>query len=355
MVSRRIVYWLAACYAPLAPLRGRAQEPLSALQASGSSIQAVQDPQERDAALMLLEHARSVFNLRSSGQAYDLQARLRVNSGGQTRYDGEWNMEDVFDPREGLRWTASLPGSYAITRIASHGMRYGEETDSYVPLRLHEARAALFDPLPSQRNLQRAAIRRAPVTFNGQQLTCLLISNGASANPSRAWNETEACVDPESGLLRVQSQVPGRYYTYDYSNAFQFGGHPFPRNAAVYEAGRVVTRISVAALKELPPADPALFEASDAMKANGRQIALGPAEKIFRVSTVKAGAPVGTVCIFGLVTASGELVEAHPLQPSNPNAQAAMDAAKKLNFSRPAMGAPQQYFVFILERFVASP
>ena len=60
---------------------------------------------------------------------------------------GKWKMCSI--PRQGLRWTARSSAAYAITRISSQGMFYGEETASYVPLRLQEARAALFDPIPS--------------------------------------------------------------------------------------------------------------------------------------------------------------------------------------------------------------
>jgi hypothetical protein len=59
--------------------------------------------------------------------------------------------------------------------------------------------------------------------------------------------------------------------------------------------------------------------------------------------------------VFGLVTASGQLVEAHSLQPSDPNSQAAVEAAKQINFAGPAqLGTrPQQHFVFIIEKFVS--
>jgi hypothetical protein len=108
----------------------------------------------------------------------------------------------------------------------------------------------------------------------------------------------------------------------------------------------------VESLNGLVAADPGLFVASTDIQAKGRPIALGAAEKLFRVSKVKAGSPTGTVCVFGLVTASGELVEAHSLQPSDPNSRAAVEAAQQMSFSRPE--APQQYFVFILRRFAAS-
>lgn len=350
MVCGRMLCWVAACCAWFPAL---AQEPLSTAQMAGNSIKVVEAPQERDAALQLLERARNAYDLRSGGQAYDLKVRFTVNSGGQTQYDGEWQMEDTFAPHEGLRWTASLPGSFTITRISSHKMLYGEETGAYVPLRLHEARAALFDAIPPPQSLKSAAIRSASVTYNGEQLTCLLFSGGPSGNLARAWNETEECVDPESGFLRVHSQVPGRYYVYDNSNALPLGSHQMPRHVAVYEGGSIVMKISVESLSQPSAVDPSLFVPTDAMKAKGRPITLGASEKLFRVSTVKPGTPVGTVCVFGLVTASGDLVEAHSLQPSDPNSQAAVEAAQQMSFSRPA--AAQQYFVFILRRFVPSP
>jgi hypothetical protein len=59
--------------------------------------------------------------------------------------------------------------------------------------------------------------------------------------------------------------------------------------------------------------------------------------------------------VFGLVTSSGKLVEAHSLQPSDPNSQAAVEAAKRMKFSTPAPRGerPQQHFVFIIEKFVS--
>jgi hypothetical protein len=56
-----------------------------------------------------------------------------------------------------------------------------------------------------------------------------------------------------------------------------------------------------------------------------------------------------------MVTPSGHLVEAHALQPSDPNSQAAVEDARKIDFSprMPAGGPPQQHFVFVIEKFVS--
>ena len=314
----------------------------------------------RAAALQLLGRARGSYGLRSAGRGYDLKVTFTVNSGGQTEYDGVWEMEDVFDPRLGLRWTARSSGSYAITRISSHGMLYGDDTASYVPLRLQEARAALFDPIPSSGNVKNALVRTSTATFSGAQLSCVLLSSpgkAATAAPGRRWDETEECIDPQSGLLRVHSQVPGRYYAYDYSNAPQLDGHVLPRRVTVTEAGKIVTEISVDSLTELPAADPSLFVPTEEMKANGRAIALVGSQKFRRVlgsGYSGRGATVQPVCVFGVVTPSGELAEAHSLQPSDPNSQAAVEAARQMTYPMvPSGPTPQQHFVFVTVEFVS--
>ncbi|HZT29104.1 MAG TPA: hypothetical protein VFA33_04425 [Bryobacteraceae bacterium] len=318
---------------------------------------------DRQATLLRLRRTRENYALRTAGRAYDLKVSFTVNSGGQTKYDGAWKMEDVFDPNRGFRWTANASDAYAITRISSGGMLYGEQTADDIPLRLQEARAALFDPIPSAESLTRASIRTSTVSFRGAQLTCILLSgpgNAAAGEGGRRWDETEECFDPQSGLLQLHSQVPGRYFAYDYSNAPQLAGRVLPRRVTVTEAGKTITEISVDSLTELSAADPSLFVPTAEMKARGRPIAMGGAQKVWRASErlpLPPGANARTICVFGLVTASGQLVEAHSLQPSDPNSQAALEAAQKINFSRaPRLRAhPQQYFVFVIRRFVSSP
>jgi len=155
----------------------------------------------------------------------------------------------------------------------------------------------------------------------------------------------------------VHSQVPGRYYAYDYSNAPQLDGHVLPRRVTVTEAGKIVTEISVDSLTELPAADPSLFVPTEEMKARGRAIALVGSQKFRRVlgsGGGSRGATVQPVCVFGVVTPSGELAEAHSLQPSDPNSQAAVEAARQMTFPPvPFSSTPQQHFVFVTVEFVS--
>jgi hypothetical protein len=43
---------------------------------------------------------------RTDGQGYDLKVTFAVDSLGQTEYDGDWELEDVYVPGQGLHWTA---------------------------------------------------------------------------------------------------------------------------------------------------------------------------------------------------------------------------------------------------------
>jgi hypothetical protein len=367
MICRAVSWLIAAGGLSLATFGQDAPRlapiPSDPLELVTGQVHVVGTPARREAILQLLDRARNSYALRKAGRAYDLKVSFTVDSGGQTEYDGAWEMEDVFDPQQGLRWTAAGAGGYTTTQISSKKRFYEDGTANTIPLRLHEARAALFDPIPSSGNAARALIRTSSATFNGVQVTCVLLSasgSAATAMPGRAWEESEECIDPQSGLLQVQSQVPGRYYAYDYSNVPQLGGCRLPRKVTVTEAGKIVSAISVDSLKELSTADPSLFVPTGEMKGRGPAIAMAGAQKMSLDSgpnLFSSGGTVRPVCVFGLVMPTGQLVEAHSLQPSDPNSQAAVEAAKRMNFLNPAPpGArPQQHFVFVIEKFVSSP
>lgn len=364
MVSKRVL-WLIVASGLLPATFGKNVPRIAPIPADPHELVSghIETPASREPALQLLAHARDSYAFRSAGRGYDLKVSFVVSSGGQTQYDGAWEMEDIFDPQQGLRWTAKTASGFITTQISSHGMFYREGTSSIVPLRLQEARAALFDPIPSTGWVDRDQIRTSTSAFNGHSVTCVLLSglgNAPTATPGRRWEETEECIDPQSGLLMVHSQVPGRYFAYDYSDGLQLAGHAFPRKVTVTEAGKVVSEISVDSLTEQSAADPSLFVPTDEMVASGPAIAMEEAQKIWFFSgpsQFTSRATAHPVCVFGLVTPSGQIVEAHSLQPTDPNSQAAVEAVQRMNLSYPAPpGArPEQHFVFVIEKFISSP
>lgn len=355
----RILYLLAAASLAVAAPGNRAPRvtpvPADPLEIATGRIRTVRSRAGRAKLLDLLARARGRYELRAAGHAYDLKASFRVDSGGVTKYDGAWQLEEVFDPKLGAHWTAAGPG-YSVTRISTGGKFYGESAADYVPLRLHEARAALFDPMPSAAFSSRAMIRTSTAAFKGTVLTCILLSvplKGSEHTEGRHWDEAEECIDPQSGLLQVHSQAPGRYYAYDYTNAPRLDRCVLPRQVMVTEGGKTVSRITVDSLQAIPPADPSLFVPSEEMKARGDSIQMAEAQKVWYDPGTPGAPGGGTICVFGVVTPTGALAEAHSLQPSDPNTQAAIVAAGKMTFPavRPLGARPQQHFVFIIQPF----
>jgi hypothetical protein len=363
MLSKRLLWLIVGGGLPLVPFAQSAPRvipvPSDPLELATGQIQ-VAGPASRKAILQLLARARNNYALRDEGQGYDLKVDFTVDSSGQTNYDGAWELEDLFLPGQGLHWTATAAAGYTITGISSNGELYEEGTASAVPLRLEESRGILLHPLPSAAYASRESIRTTAATFNGALVTCVLLSTSKKTENlpvGRAWEESEDCID-QSGLLRIHSEAPGRYSVYDYSNAPQLGGHVLPRTVSVTEGGKVVSKISVEKLDGISVADPSLFAPTEGMRERGRPIEMTAATKISRVhgqGPFTSGMTIRPVCVFGIVTPTGQLVEAHSLQPSDPNSAAAVEDAKQIDFSptTPAGAPPRQHFVFVLEKFIS--
>lgn len=328
------------------------KDPLE-LVTSGAQIADAAESQKD--AVPLLTRARSNEVIRNSNQGYDIKVSFTVTSGGQTEYDGDWEMEEIHIPRLGTRWTARTASGYSTTQISAGGLNYGEGTTT-MPLRLHEARAALFAAAATTTDQSR--IRTANATYNGLPVTCVLLA-GSESLPTpgggRRWDETEECIDPKTGLLQVHSQVPGRYYAYDYTDAPPLGNRVVPRKITVTESGKTVVVIRVDSVTPLSDADPKLFEAGKEMKwapisASAQKLFVYPGQ-----GAISPDAVIQPVCVFGLITPEGKLAEAHSMQAADPNSQAAVDYAKAMNYYGPTPGGgPTQHFVFIIEKFVAA-
>lgn len=312
----------------------------------------------REAALQLLARARSSYQLRNAEQAWDLKVHFTVDSRGETNYDGAWDMEDIFVPGQGLHWTAKSAAGYAITGIFAPKAAYAEATTSAIPLRLQEARSMLYNPLPSVDYASSGSIRTFVASFHGTSLQCLLLARSRRVqNPAsgRGWEENEECIDPQSGLLQIHSEAPGRYVLYDYSNAPRLGDHLAPGSITVTEGGRTVLKIQVQSLEGRASFDASLFVPTERMKA-AQAPTMTSLKKISRIVSDGQGQTVRPVCVFGMVNSAGQVVEAHSLQPTDPNSKAAIQDAKTLDFSAMiAAGAPpQQHFVFVIEKFISA-
>jgi hypothetical protein len=356
MMSRRVLLLMGALGLPLAFGQNRGiavAVPRDPLEFGAGEVQVMEGPDQQKA-VQLLTRARQQYAIHNGKQGYRLKVTFQVDSGGLTQYDGDWEMEEIYVPALGMRWTAKTAG-YATTQIFANGLRFGEGAGPNVPLRLHQVRATLFDPIGIPNNRD---IRSVEATYNGVAMTCVLSAGPEhvpTEGPGRRWDETEDCIDPESGLLQIQSVVPGRYYVYDYTDAPKLGPHILPRKVTVLEGGKTVVRVDVDSLTELSEADPKLFTATKEMTWGVNMVAQQKMTVFAQKGSIPQDATVQPVCVFGLITPSGQLVEAHALQSSGPNSAAAVEYAKGMHFAvpNPAGGEAQQHFVYIIEKFVA--
>ena len=80
--------------------------PRDPLELGTGEIQTANVTAKREPVFQLLNRARNMYALRKSQQPWDLKVHFTVNSLGQTNFDGDWEMEDIFSPGQGLHWTA---------------------------------------------------------------------------------------------------------------------------------------------------------------------------------------------------------------------------------------------------------
>ena len=120
------------------------------------------------------------------------------------------------------RWTAQGPG-YSGVNLYRDDLLYSDQPSGVVPLRLTQVREAIFFIYPGTGPY--ASLRTAPGSLNGTAVQCVLTAQAFAGRVfmgSRNWEESEYCVDPQSGLLLTYSPTPGLYVHYDYSNAIHF-------------------------------------------------------------------------------------------------------------------------------------
>jgi hypothetical protein len=323
----------------------RPQVPADVLELVTRDAQPVQDAQQRIAAISLLNKARDLSNVRA--QPYDL--RTSFSTSGGPGPDGNWMLEDTARGRA-YRWTADGPNYSAINLYpdsTANGL-YGNQPAGLLPLRLMQVRAAIFFKYPMIG--PQASVRTATGSLNGAEQRCLLIVSGAgnrSFAGGRNWEESEYCVDAQSGLLTTYSPVPGLYVQYDYSSAIRFHNKFIPASFIISEGGRTVAQARTIRVTD-PPAS------TDAMFSPGGLVPLGAGRAMnpgFNIPIVMPapGRPfpdssdnalIQVVTLHGNFSGEGRLSEVEVLASTDPALnQAALDRANTMTQSR-AHGQP---------------
>jgi len=299
------------------------------------SAQPVQNAEQRAAVVTLLQKAHDLSNVRA--QPYDLKTTFVTNGGLPS--DGSWTLQDTSPGRGLYRWTAQGP-NYAAVNLYTNGtqnMVYSNQPSRVLPLRLIQVREAIFFNF-AQFGTQ-APFRTAAGYVNGAAQTCVLIGKGArnqTSNGSRGWDDSEYCVDANTGLLTTYSPAPGLYIHYDYSNAFKFHDTTIPGAFTISQAGRVVITAKTESVSD--PGDPksALFDPAG-MTAIGVGRDMTPAVNMrtmappdFNSLRTAKNLAVQEVVLHGSLSPDGHLSETELLASSDASLnQKALDQANQ--------------------------
>jgi hypothetical protein len=351
-VSFRVVEFAVA--ASLIGQAAMAQPPVPSdpLELVSGDAQPVQNAEQRAAATHLLTRARSLSNVRA--YPYDLKTTF-VSSGSS---EGNWSLEDTSPASEVYRWTAQGP-SYAAINLRSYQLAYSNQPAGAMPLRLAQARTAIFFMYPAPG--PHANLRTAAGSLNGVEVSCVLVSHGPQNKSAggRRWDESESCVDPKSGLLMTYSPVPGMYVAYDYTNAVHFHDKAIPGKFTITQAGQTAIEARTESVTDPGRLDAALFQPAGLEKIGAGPL-MSPPWRVRTRVTSGGGNPNGAlqvVVLDGMVTPEGKLGEVQVLASSdaalNQNAQEEAGKWKNWQSQEDAQpgATPQSHEVFFTVEF----
>jgi hypothetical protein len=314
--------------------------PADPLELATAAAQPVQDAQQRIAAIGLLNKARDLSNVRA--QPYELKTSF--SSSGSLASEGNWVLDDI-SPGRGYRWTAQGPNYSAINLYpdSTQGALYGNQPSGILPLRLLQVRSAMFFTYPTIGPL--ASVRTVTGSLNGVEQRCVLVVIGAgdrSFSGGRNWEESEYCVDANSGLLTTYSPAPGLFVHYDYSSALRFHDKTIPTSFTISQGGRTVIEAKTISVTDPPDAKDPMFNPAG-LTALGAGRAMNPGSNMPLMMPVpgrpfptsNANAVLQVVVLHGNVAGDGRLSEVEVLASSDPSLnQAALDRATSLMQTR---------------------
>jgi len=289
------------------------------------------NPQERSAALELLDRARQNYTFYGP-HAPAFTMKVSFTSSGQSQYEGAGSMQETWIGQND-RWSAKI-GSAETLRFIYRGQMWSDSPSAPIPMRVQMARDALLWPVE---NLwPRAMLRAAAATIAGKSVMCILISaRMAIVDQPRHWVEKEYCIDPESGNLLLWSEAPGHFVSYDYTTSTEFQGHVVANDISIFEAGHRVMQMHVDGIQDASGVKPESLEPSRQVMAKGPSFGLlNPAK--FPLSVAPSPGVVATliqpVFVHATIDREGNVIEAEALENSNPELAAkAIEALKSHN------------------------
>ena len=271
--ERPQVQWAPVPYDPSEPVSG--------------GLKALTNPQERSAALELLDRARQNYTFYGP-HAPAFTMKVSFTSSGQSQYEGSGSMQETWIGR-GDHWSAKI-GSTETQRFIYRGQMWSDNPSAPVPMRVQMVRSALLWPV--QTPWARVMLRASAATIGGRSEMCILISGGLEIiDQPRHWVEKEYCIDPETGNLLVWSEAPGHFVFYDYTTTTQFQGHIVASDISIFEAGHRVMQIHVDGIEDASGIKPESLQPSPQLMAKGPSFGLGSPMKFPLFVGAEQGSP----------------------------------------------------------------
>ena len=350
LLSCLAITCIAVCQTPpqVAPV------PRDPLEPSTGATFVPDTPQQRASVLALVERARQNSDLHMATMP-PFALKVSFTSGGQSQYTGAGDLEQTWLSGRMWRWSAHL-GSFSITRVGGGGGIYDEQRTGPIPMRVHMLRNAVFWPVLNFSS--GALIRIASAKWNGLDVMCVLVSrqdNPPTATPGRRWEEMEYCIDVHEGLLRLVSEAPGIYVTYDYRDPLRFHGRILPRQITITEGETTVIAARLESITDPVSTDASQFLPTPQMKSSGPATVLMMPGRFAQFVPLAQG-PVGNVqpvMVVAEIGDDGKVLEAEVLQDSNPAlSRQALEVVRKTKYPpRKDVGVPQQRQWYINVRF----
>jgi hypothetical protein len=218
-------------------------------------------PQDRAAAMALLEQARQNGDLHMAGGApFALKVAINASSGAQA---GTGEMTETWLNGHHWRYDQKL-ASYAETRVSVGGQIF-ERHSGFTPMVVQMVRSSLFWPVGGNPSVN--TMRTAHASWNGRPVTAILISGSTDATPpGRHWAETEYVVDNASGLLQIYSRAPGTFAVYGYTQGLQFHGRSMPDHISIFVGGVQTVDAQLMSIADPGSADTATLKAEAGMQ-----------------------------------------------------------------------------------------
>jgi hypothetical protein len=307
------------------------------------------EPADRVAALSLLRHA-AANGVTHNPNMNPFDLKVTFNASGHLKYIGPGQLSETWLSGQNWRVTESI-GNYSLVRLGYSGRIGDQQPVSMIPMRAQMLRSEALWASGQVNGAATAGIRTAATQFNGQPVTCILLSGvtGAMAQTqSRLWEENEYCISSATGLLQVHSAAPGTYTVFGYTKNLQFHGKTLPDHLTTYVAGsRVIDA-------DLTITDPAVSQdqltLTQAMIANARS-GMVLSEGMRMPMNVPGPASLSAIqiaMVHAELDAQGNVTDLELSAASDAGlVQSALDAVKQMSF-----GGGGQSHAYIKVRFV---